>query len=189
MELSSNTVIAAQGVLVTAAGNAIGVKILANTNAHDAAKLATKAMNKANSDGCKVINDAAVIVAQQLNNNVEAEEALGFPMTSATAQDAALPPKVVNGSMSQGDFDGTCDIHFDKVGTANEYSVKMTKGDPSVNADYVQIDNPSLTYTTSSITIPIGADYLDKPLWFKVTAHNDAGAGPSSEPFGGRKIQ
>jgi hypothetical protein len=185
---SSDHVIVAQGLLVTGASVSLNNSILKEGKAEDARVAATAAKLKQNGTSAGVFNAQAVIVQQNNPGNTELYTALGYELTAATAEDAKEPGQVENGTMKQGDYLGTSDVHYDTMGDDVTFTVEITKGDPADPSSYVPVTMPEPVFTKSSITIVLPAGYSGNTIWLKVTAHNTAGAGPPSQPFGGKKI-
>ena len=184
-----NADVAAQGALLESAGGNLGTAITNSDNLHNEAEAATGVMKTKHSTAAEVYNAAAVVVEQKYPNNPDKWKELGFEVTVEHVSDGTVPEKVVHGSMTQGDELKTCDIHFDATPGAENYTLRMTKGNPADDSSYIQVTSPRVSYTKSSITINIPDDYLNFTLWFKATANNATGKGPESDPFGGRKIQ
>ena len=184
---SSDSVIVAQGLIVQTGADGSAKAILAKGKAHDAAIAATATENKQNINNCEIFNAQALIVQQNNPGNTDLFTALGYILTAETAEDAKEPTQVLNGAMGQGKYLGTADITYDKVEGCT-YTVEITKGDPSDAATYVDITQPEPMFSKVSITIVLPAGYAGATCWLKVTAHNGAGAGPPSQPFGGKKI-
>ena len=150
---------------------------------------ATKTVNEQNGVMCKAMNDAGKKVMEKFPNNDAQWTLYGFEVTSGEAHDQTVPDKVLNSSITQGDFAGQVDVHFDPSPRADNYTLLYTTGDPTIAANYKLVTNPKMIFTSSKISFNLPPDALNKDLWVIVTAHNTAGDSPASEPFGGRKIQ
>ncbi|MEI6316861.1 MAG: hypothetical protein WCO65_04030 [bacterium] len=185
---STNTDVVAQSAIVVSASDNLDKAIVADSKAHDLAVAATAKKKAENKNTADLYNAAAVIVEQKFPDQPTLWKTYGYEVTSEVAEDAKEPPQVMHGSISQGDHQGTVDIHFDSI-TGAEYTVEITKADPSEADKYINVTMPDSIFTKSSITIVLPVDYRDVNLWAKVTAHNTAGAGPASAPFGGRKFE
>lgn len=190
LEASANVAVAAQGLIVSAAGDATDVANRAETNAHNAALVATATKATVAKDSVDKYNASGVVVEQQLPGQPTVWTAFGFQTTASVAIDAHAPEAVLHGSISIGDYQATMSIHFDPaVGTGNiTYTAEITNSDPSDLTKYIQVESPQLSYTKTTFTINLAPEYLDVNVWIKITAHNTAGASPASVPFGGRKI-
>jgi hypothetical protein len=184
-----DTEISALGSLVVAAGTELGSAVVGNKDAHDAALLATKVMNDSNADGSKTYNDAAAKIELKFPGDTEKWMSYGYEVTKDIASDRPIPDKPQNCVMSQGAFPRTCTITFDVPANAENYTVEITRNDPKEDAGYVVVRSPKIIYTTTTITFDVTGEYLNVPLWAKVTAHNAAGQSPASDPFGGLRIQ
>jgi hypothetical protein len=177
------------GTDVSLAGTTLNALIVENKDTHDAAELATKSMNDSNALGCQIYNNAADEVERVYPDNTSKWLSLGFVVTKDIASDQDVPEKVENCTMSQGEYEKTCEIRFDPSLRAANYTVQITKDNPSENPTYIIVTRPKIVYTTSRITFDVPDDYLNVPLWVRVTAHNSTGDAPASEPFGGKRIQ
>ena len=189
MFASSNVPIKAKGTILKASATTIGDSVLANDTAHTTAEAATQTLANDAKDGCNAYNEAALLVEQTYPGDSDTWAALGFGVTSAIAHTKTLAPKVVNGSMVQGKFPKECDVKFDVSEGADNYTLEITIADPSDATKYILVTNPKMIFTTSKVSFFVPDDYLGKPLWVKVTAHNSAGASPASDPIGGMRIQ
>ena len=184
---SPDPVIVAQGATVQNGADGASKAIIGEEKAHDAAIAATATKNKQNIKNCEIFNAQAVIVQQNNPGNIELLKTLGYILTSATAEDAKEPEQVQHGTMEQGKYPGTADITYQGI-EGCDYTVEITKGDPSDAASYVLVTQPEPVFSKVSITIVLPAGFAGNTLWAKVTAHNNAGGGPPSQPFGGKKI-
>ena len=184
---SPDPVIVAQGATVQNGADGASKAIIGEEKAHDAAIAATATKNKQNIKNCEIFNAQAVIVQQNNPGNIELLKTLGYILTSATAEDAKEPEQVQHGTMEQGKYPGTADITYQGI-EGCDYTVEITKGDPSDAASYVLVTQPEPMFSKVSITIVLPAGFSGNILWAKVTAHNNAGGGPPSQPFGGKKI-
>ena len=189
MSNSENLTVKNAGVALLPFGGTINSSVVNNKKAHDDAETANKAMHQANDNGVVKYNEAAKIVMLAFPNNPDMWAALGFDVSSGTAQSQTAPDKVTNGSITQGDYAAQCDLHFDPAARAANYTVQDVTGDPAIIANYKMVTNPKMIFTSSKISFNLPPDALNKDLWVIVTAHNTAGDSPVSEPFGGRKIQ
>jgi hypothetical protein len=190
-KLSADTdpAIAALGADVTLAGTTLNTLIIEKESAHEASIVATKAMNDSNAYGCQIYNNAADEVEKTYPDNVSKWLSFGYDVTKDIASDQDVPEKVENCVMMQGDYEKTCKIEFDHSLRATNYTVQITKENPTESQTYIIVSSPKIVYTTSSITFDVPDDYLNVPIWAKVTAHNSAGDAPASTPFGGLRIQ
>ncbi len=104
--------------------------------------------------------------------------------------DTTIPEVVLHGAMSNGDFLGDCHVIFDRPTGGESFTLRMTKGNPSLDSGYVLILFPGNVseFSSTSVSFHVPAEYWGFDLFFKLTAHNGAGPGPESAPFGGRKI-
>ncbi len=184
---SSDAVIVAQGLVVQNGADGAQKAIIGEGKAHDAAVAATETKNKQNIKNCDIFNAQAVIVQQNNPGNIELLKALGYILTAGEAVDATEPGQVQNGTMNQGTYLGTADITYEKIDGC-DYTVEVTSGDPSDAKTYVAVTQPSPVFSKVSITIVLPAGFAGNTIWAKVTAHNNAGGGPPSQPFGGKKI-
>ena len=184
---SPDPIIVAQGTTVQNGADGASKAIIGEEKAHDAAIAATATKNKQNIKNCEIFNAQAVIVQQNNPGNIELLKTLGYTLTSATAEDAKEPEQVQHGTMEQGKYPGTADITYQGI-EGCDYTVEITKGDPSDAASYVLVTQPEPVFSKVSITIVLPAGFAGNTLWAKVTAHNNAGGGPPSQPFGGKKI-
>ncbi len=184
---SPDPVIVAQGSTVQNGADGASKAILGEEKAHDAAITATALKNKQNIKNCEIFNAQAVIVQQNNPGNIDLLKALGYVLTAETAEDAKERGQVLNGSMEQGTYPGTADIKYEGI-EGCDYTVEITEGDPSDAASYVPVTQPEPVFSKVSITIVLPAGFSGNTLWAKVTAHNNAGGGPPSQPFGGKKI-
>lgn len=190
LSASSIPGIAATGAGVSSGSTDIHNKILLNTTAKTASKSATESMNSANKDACKVTNAAAVIVMQLMPGDPAGWRAIGFETTLEMVSDTVIPGQVIHCSVSQGDTLGTADIHHDPLANADDYRVYASKGLVTDRTTYIDVTNYEESTSKSSTTITLPSDYLNVPLNFIIVAHNTAGDGPDSTPFGGgRRIQ
>lgn len=185
---STITAVAAKGALATTAAGTLRTSITDNTNKHNAAVAATGVMHSKNGLAAEAYNNLAAVVEIEIPNDPDAWKAFGFELTKSEATAVPLPGPVVNGGVSNGDFLGTADIHHDPVAGAKNYTHRVTKGDPTKDELYIAVTSPTVQYTKSSATVDVPADYLNVPLFWKTTAHNTAGAGPESAPYGGCRI-
>ena len=184
---STDPVIVAQGLIVQTGADGSSKAILQKAKAHDAAIAATAKEQNQNVNNSETFNAQAVIVQQNNPGNIDLLKALGYILTAATAEDAKEPTQVLNGTMDQGTYLGTADVTYEGIDGC-EYTVEITKGDPSDAAGYVPVTQPEPVFSKVKITIVLPAGYAGNTLWAKVRAHNNAGGGPPSQPFGGKKI-
>ena len=184
---SPDPVIVAQGALVQNGADGASKAILGEEKADDAAIAATALKNKQTIKNCEIFNAEAVIVQQNNPGNIDLLKTLGYILTSATAEDAKEPEQVQHCTMEQGKYPGTADIKYEGI-EGCDYTVEITKGDPSDATSYVPVTQPDPVFSKVNITIVLPAGYAGNILWAKVTAHNTAGGGPPSQPFGGKKI-
>ena len=189
MSNSENLTVKNAGVALLPFSGTINSSVVNNKKAHDDAETATTTMHQANDNGVVKYNEAAKIVMLAFPNNPDMWAALGFDVSSGTAHSQTAPDKVLNGSITQGDYAAQCDLHFDPAARAANYTVQYITGDPAIIANYKMVTNPKMIFTSSKISFILPPDALNKDLWVIVTAHNTAGDSPASEPFGGRKIQ
>lgn len=185
----TNPTVSALGAGISTAATTLNGKIVASKDAHDAALVATKTMNDSNTAGCKTYNDAGLIVEQQYPDNPTKWLELGLEVTKDLASTKEIPDKCTNCSMAQGEFPKACTIDFDPSNRAENYTIEITKDNPSGSPVYILVRNPKTVYSTSSINFNMPDDYLNVPVWIKVTAHNTTGNSPASDPFGGMRIQ
>jgi len=185
---STNAQIAAKGALATTAAGNLDTAITDKTNKHNADMAATGVMHRKSDLSVTAFNNLAAIVEVEDPNNPDAWVAEGFEVTETDITDLPLPGPVINGSVSNGDFLGTADVHHDPVPNADNYTHRVTKADASDDSKYIDVTDPKTQYTKSSATINVPADYLNVPLFWKSTAHNSKGAGPESAPYGGGRI-
>ena len=185
---SSNPLVSAKGTAANDKADELKDAISDNKNKHNAAVLATKTMLKETKLTAKAYNNLATICEIELPDNVETWIEMGFEVTKTIISEVGKPGKVLHGAVTQGDFSATADIHHDPVAGARDYSIRVTKGDLGDDASYIMITKPRALFTKSNATVKLPDDYLNVPLWWKVTAHNTAGSGPESDPFGGRRI-
>ena len=185
----ANPDVAATGTALVAGAANIGVKKTANKNAHEAAKTATDNLNHANADAANLYNVARAKVLEVYPNDPDKYSGYGFRLTSAIAHDPSIPEKIVYISIVQSDFPKHANVHFERPARAEKFTVEITKGNPFDASTYIMITKPSVIFDSTNITIIIPDDYLNVNIWIKITAHNNAGDGPPSEPFGGKKIQ
>ncbi len=184
---STDPVIVAQGGDVQNGADGASKAILGEKKAHDAAVASTATKHQQNIKNCEIFNAQAVIVQQNNPGNIELLKKLGYVLTSGEALDAKEPEQVQNGTMEQGKYDGTADVTYTGIDGC-DYTVEITKGDPSDAASYVPVTQPEPVFSKVNITIVLPAGFSGNILWAKVTAHNNAGGGPPSQPFGGKKI-
>ncbi len=185
---SANVQIAAKGTLTTTASDALRDAIVDKKNKHNADMAATGVVHAKEDDAISAYNVLASTVEIEDPNNPDAWIAEGFEITETNVTALPLPGQVINGSITNGDFLGTADVHHDPVANADDYTHRVTKADPSDDLKYINVTNPKTQYTKSSATVNLPADYLNVPLFWKSTAHNTAGAGPESLPYGGGRI-
>jgi len=185
---SANPEVSAKGTTANNKAEDLQNAILDKRDKQNAAKAATKTVLKETRLAAKAYNNLATICEMELPDDVNEWIRMGFDITQTVVLDAKKPGKVLHGSVSQGDFSATADIHHDPVEGARDYSIRVTKGSPADDATYIMITKPRALFTKSNATVKLPDDYLNVPLWWKVTAHNSAGAGPESDPFGGRRI-
>jgi len=184
-----NVDVKAQGTILKNCSTTIGASHDAQLSAQATEKTATKTLENDTKDGCKAYKAAILVAEKTYPNDPDTLEALGFDLTSDIAHTKTLAPKVVNGSIAQGEFPNECIAKFDISAGADNYTVEITVKDPSDASGYILVTIPKMIFTTSKISFIVPDDYLGKPLWVKVTAHNHAGASPASNPFGGIRIQ
>ena len=187
LTLSGNAVIAATGSGVSGGSTTLDGSITTNANAKIDSITATKNLGTSNKGAVKLANDAAVIVEQQLPNNPDAWIALGYEVTMELVPDTVLPGMAENCSVSQGDADGTADVHHDPVEGADDYQVWVTNGAPGIRAGYIDVTNYEDSTGKSSSTVTLSAAYLGVPLNWIIVARNSKGSGNDSVPFGGGK--
>ena len=184
---SPDPIIVAQGTTVQNGADGASKAIIGEEKAHDAAVASTVTKHKQNIKNCEIFNAQAVIVQQNNPGNIELLKTLGYTLTAGEALDATEPGQVENGTIDQGTYLGTADITYKGI-EGCDYTVEITKGDPSDAATYVPVTQPEPVFSKVSITIVLPAGYPGNIIWAKVTAHNNAGGGPPSQPFGGKKI-
>ncbi len=190
LSLSANTTVAAQGAIVTGGSNALDVAITADTDAKLASKTATNTKNSKNKLSVEKANAAGIILEQQFPNNPDLYVATGYDVTEEIVPDTVVPGIVLHGSATQGDELGTADVHHDPEANADDYRIYVTKGPVGDRAQYIDVTNTDESTSKSSTTVTLPTDYLNVPLNFIIVAHNTAGDGPDSTPFGGgRRIQ
>ncbi len=186
---SANVKVAAAGAIVVTGSNDMGTAITARTNANVVLHSAVLAENAKNKTGCEKFDSLVVVMMQEYPNAPDTWEGYGMDVTTGEIHDATTPGEVLHGSMSQGDFQGTADIHHDPLEAADDYLVFVTKGNPTLpDCIYIDVTNNDESTAKSNTTVRIPNDYLNVPLFFKLQAHNAAGLGPKSPPFGGRPI-
>ena len=122
------------------------------------------------------------------NNPTKWAEA-GFLVSSDEAHDKKAPGKPENGKMSQGDYSKQCVVEFNTVADADNYTAEISIADPLAADKFILVTKPKLVFTKSKFDFLVPDEYLGKPLWIKVTAHNHGGDSPASDPFGGKIIQ
>ncbi len=187
---SPNPAIVATAVGVSGASTQVHGAIAQATSTKNAAKSATSNLHSKTNTACEKANAAGIIVMQQMPNDPDGWVVLGFDVTDADVAATVVPGAVLHGSVSQGDTLGTADIHHDPLATADDYRVYATIGAPGDRTKYIDVTNTSESTSKSNTTVTLPADYLNVPLNFILVAHNTAGDGPDSVPFGGgRKIQ
>jgi len=190
LSLSGNIVIAPTGAGVTTGSTTLDGAINSNNAKKIAAKGGTTTLKNSVKAAVDLANAAGIIVEQQLPGDTDAWTALGYEFTMEDVPDTVKPGAALHGSATQGDVLGTSDVHHDPVDGADDYRVYVTKGAVGVRAGYIDVTNYEESTSASSSTVTLPADYLDVPLNFIIVAHNTAGDGPDSTPFGGgRKIQ
>ena len=185
---STNPSIAAKGALATAASGVLRTAIGDGVNKKNAAISATGVTHTKSELTVTAFNNLAATEEIENPNNPDDWKARGFPLTDGVVVDLLLPAQVVNGGVTNGDFLGTADVHHDPVTGAANYTHRVTKGDPTDDTKYIQITSPKTQYTKKTSTVDLTTDYLNVPLFWKSTAHNTAGAGPESAPYGGGRI-
>lgn len=185
---STNVLIAAKGALATSASGTLQTAIDDKATKHNADMAATGVMHTKNELAVKAYNALATTVELEDPNNPDGWIAEGFQITETDITALPLPAQVVNGSVSNGDFLGTADVHHDPAANADNYTHRVTKGDPTDDSKYIAVTSPEPQYTKSSATVIVPADYVNMPLFWKTTAHNSKGAGPESTPYGGGRI-
>ncbi len=185
---STNAIIAAKGALATTAAGNLDTAITDNTNKRNAAVASTGVMHRNTELTATAYNNLAGVMEIENPNDPDNWRAKGFKLTQTDVTDLPLPGQVTNGSVTNGDFLGTADLHHEPVPTAKNYTHRVTKGNPSDDAGYIAVTSPKTQYTKSNATIDVPADYLNVPLFWKSTAYNTAGAGPESAPYGGGRI-
>lgn len=185
---SLNANIAAKGALTTIASDKLHDAIKDGINKRNASVSATGVTHTRNEDAVAAYNVLAATVEIENPNAPDQWVADGFDVTKGVVVELPLPGKVENGSVVNGDFLGTASIHHDPVANTKNYTHRVTKGDPSVDAGYIAITSPKTQYTKASAEVDVPSDYQNVPLFWKSTAHNTAGAGPESAPYGGGRI-
>jgi hypothetical protein len=185
----SDPAVAVLGTRVSSAATTLDTSITAHKDAQDAAELATITMNNENANACKAYNDATVVVMQKYPNNPDHWRSLGYEVTKDLAQDQDPPEKVMNITLSQGEYPKTCLVKFDPAKRAETYTVEITKDDPSLNPAFSLVRSPKTVFTTATFVIDILEAYLNVPIWVRVTAHNASGDSPVSNASGGIRIQ
>ena len=185
---STNPSIAAKGALATTAAGNLRTAINDGINKRNASVEATGVTHRKNELSATAYNNLAATVEIEDPNNPDGWRGKGFVLTQTDVPDVPLPAQVTNGSVTNSDFLGQADLHHDPVPTAKNYTHRVTKADPTDDTKYIQVTSPKTQYTKSSATIDVPADYLNVPLFWKSTAHNTAGAGPESAPYGGGRI-
>lgn len=185
---STNAQIAAKGALTTTASGKLHDARKDMTNKRNAAVASTGVTNSKNEDAVKAYNVLASTVEIENPNDPDAWTEQGFPTTQSVVVELPVPAQVINGSVSNSDFLGTADVHHDPVANTKDYTHRVTKGDPSDDKTYIAVTSPKTQYSKSSCIVDLPADYLNVPLFWKTTAHNTAGAGPESAPYGGGRI-
>ncbi len=188
-ESSTIATVATAGTTAAAKAVNLGSAITDKNNKQSAAKAAVKRVATDNGVAVDNFNSLATIVEQQIPDNPTAWVEFGFEVTTDESHDAVNPPQVVHGSMSQGDNGGDVDLHWDALKIENvDFFVLVTKGSPTDRNSYIDVTNLEGSTTASSTTITLPTAYLNVPLFFIVFAHNTAGKGTESTPFGGRPI-
>lgn len=185
----SNQAVQDAGDLVDTAADNMTAAIQEQQAAIDVKEASTANLHTVNSESCKTVNDAAIVVMTQHPNDSTLWKKFGFSVTEEIISDRPLPGKVKNGGMSQGDFLKTFDIQFDPVEYADNYTVEYTKGDPLDASKYIAAKGKITVLSRTSATFDAAEGYTGVVLWVKVTAHNTKGSGPASDPFGGMIIQ
>jgi hypothetical protein len=185
---SSDPAIAAKGALATSASGVIETTTTENTNNHNAALASTIKLKAKTKDGADAYNNLATIVELNDPNNPDNWILEGFEVTETEVGPLPLPGQPVHCSESNSDFLGDADLHHDPVPNADNYTHRVTKGDPTDDSTYIDLVNPEVMYSKSSCTVTLPKEYLNVPVFFKTTAHNNTGGGPPSAPYGGGRI-
>jgi len=185
----ADPVIKAMGVQNAANAETIDASVLNQGIKQDAEVAATAKLHQDNVAGCEYYNETAVEYMKKNPNNPTKWAEAGFLVSSDEAHDKKAPLKPENGKMMQGTYSKQCVISIDTVADADNYTVEISIAEP-LNADkYILVTKPTLIFTKSKFDFLVPDDYLGKPLWAKVTAHNTGGDSPASDPFGGKIIQ
>ena len=184
-----NLIVKAQGEILVGVIVTLDGSISSHVSTQAAAETATKVLAEDNKKATVAYNLAAQKVEEIYPNNPTKYSSFGYAVSSPIAQDQTLADKVVNGSISQGEFPKECLVRFDVSARADNYTLQITIADPSDLTKYILVVNPKMIFTTAKISFFVPDDYLGKNLWVKVTAHNSAGTSPASDAFGGLKIQ
>jgi hypothetical protein len=185
---STNAAIAAKGALASTASGNLDTAITDSKNKKNAAVAATGTEHTKTDDAAKAYNNLAAIVEVEDPNNPDKWIEEGFEITETTIVPLPLPGQVINGSVSNSDFSGKADVHHDPLVNTDNYTHRVTKGDPLDDAGYIQITSPKVQYSKSNETVDLPSGYLNTPLFWKTTGHNSTGAGPESAPYGGGRI-
>jgi len=185
---STNAIIAAKGALASTAAENLDTAIEDNTNKRNAAVASTGVMHRNTELTATAYNNLAGVMEIENPNDPDNWRAKGFILTQTDVTELPVPGQVTNGSVTNGDFSGTADLHHEPVPTAKNYTHRVTKDNPTDDSKYIAVTSPKVQYTKSSATIDVPSDYLNVPLFWKTTAHNTAGAGPESAPYGGGRI-
>ncbi|MEI8202587.1 MAG: hypothetical protein WCH34_06215 [Bacteroidota bacterium] len=189
LSADSNATIAALGAGVTTCGDDIHTASVKNKTAHDEAIVATGKLHDANLAGVNAYNAAGANVEEIYPNNPTKWKDLGYDSTEEIISDQTIPEKVMNGHLAQGAFPKQAIVQYDAADRADEYYIDVTKGDPMDDSKYIPVKSPSRSFTKINPAINLPDDYTKVVIWIKVTAHNTAGDGPPSDPFGGKIIQ
>ncbi len=187
MQLDGHANVSAAGANIEVDDGHLSDATSAKNSAFTVAEAATQTEKNKKKLLVDSINKGADAVMLSYPNNPDKWSELGFPLTKETVGSVGVCDQVVGLSMGQGNFHGTCDIVLKPCAGAEEFTFRVTKDDPTVEAGYIDIKNPLLSKTLDT-TVQILPDYLNKPLFFKVTGHNTHGPGPESDPFGGTPI-
>ena len=144
------------------------------------ATAATDALHKEEVAWNKLLQAAADKVKEIYPGDTEKWKAFGFSLAANTTASTGAPDKVHNLSVTTGDVSGHADLHWDKTLHSKGYKIRMTEGDPSVEANWKPA-SPDVSTKSSSTQSNLNSGKL---TYFQVAAFNASGQGAWSDAVG-----
>ncbi len=180
MSTDLDLAIAAQGGFLLSEALHLENAETTNVNAHAIAKSAARAVKLEVKASGAVYKTSGDLLEVKFPNNQVKWLTFGVKITSPGAA-AVIPGKVMDGSVVNSPFVGKGIMHFHHLANADYYKIYETQGIAVYPTGFYPANPPTFDSSLGGEVTPKNTDVLTN--WV-VIAHNSAGDGPPSDPFG-----